>query len=192
MSSRAQEHASASAVEQTDRSIAADHAQAPRFDAFISYSHAADRRLATAIQAGLHGFAKPWYRLRALRAPRVFRDDATLATTPALWPAIQTGLDQSRFLVLFASPEAARALDDVRKVKRDPVGGVGAAQSGEVAIEGAAECIDAPGEKLGNEMFVKARVERIHGVVEAERTGGRRRCAVAVRSARWRGSDDTV
>jgi WD40 repeat protein len=76
------------------------------FDAFISYSHAVDGRLAPALQAGLHRFAKPWYRLRALR---VFRDETSLSATPELWPSIVEALDRSRWFILLASPEAAKS-----------------------------------------------------------------------------------
>lgn len=75
-----------------------------RYDAFISYSHAADGRLAPALQSGLHHLAKPWYRLRALH---VFRDATNLAATPGLWPSIESALGEARFFVLMASPEAA-------------------------------------------------------------------------------------
>ena len=34
------------------------------YDAFISYSHAADGQLAPAIQSALHRLAKPFYRMR--------------------------------------------------------------------------------------------------------------------------------
>jgi WD40 repeat protein len=74
------------------------------YKAFISYSHAADGRLAPAVQSALHRFAKPWYRLRAIR---VFRDKTTLAATPALWPSIEKALGESEFFLLLASPEAA-------------------------------------------------------------------------------------
>ena len=74
------------------------------YDAFISYSHAADGRLAPALQAGLQSLAKPWYRLRALRA---FRDKTSLSASPELWSAIEEALSQARFFVLLASPEAA-------------------------------------------------------------------------------------
>ena len=75
-----------------------------KYEAFISYSHAADGRLAPEVQAALQKFAKPWYRLRALRA---FRDQTTLAATPSLWGSIQEALEGSKFLLLMASPEAA-------------------------------------------------------------------------------------
>lgn len=39
--------------------------RAMAYDAFISYSHAADGRLAPAVQAALPRLAKPWYRRRA-------------------------------------------------------------------------------------------------------------------------------
>jgi WD40 repeat protein len=76
------------------------------FNGFISYSHAADGRLAPAIQRGLHRLAKPWHRRRALW---IFRDQTGLAVTPALWSSIQKALDSSDFFVLLASPEAARS-----------------------------------------------------------------------------------
>jgi hypothetical protein len=41
------------------------------YKAFLSYSHAADGKLAPALQSALHRFAKPWYRKRAIK---VFRD----------------------------------------------------------------------------------------------------------------------
>jgi len=74
------------------------------YNAFISYNHGADGRLAQAIQSALHRFAKPWYQLRAVH---VFRDQTNLAINPALWPSIRDALDQSLFFILFASPESA-------------------------------------------------------------------------------------
>jgi len=74
------------------------------YDAFISYSHTADSTVAAALQSALHSFAKPWYRLRAVH---IFRDQTNLAVNPALWSSIREALDQSLFLILFASPEAA-------------------------------------------------------------------------------------
>jgi hypothetical protein len=74
------------------------------YDAFISYSHARDKPIASALQAVVQKLGKPWYRRRALR---VFRDDTSLSATPHLWPSIEQALGQSRFLILLASPEAA-------------------------------------------------------------------------------------
>jgi hypothetical protein len=74
------------------------------FDAFISYSHAADGRLAPALQRAIQRLAKPWYRARALR---VFRDESALSANPHLWSSIQTALDESDWFVLLASPDAA-------------------------------------------------------------------------------------
>ncbi|MEU4688312.1 TIR domain-containing protein [Actinoplanes sp. NPDC023714] len=75
-----------------------------QFDGFISYSHAADGRLAPAVQRGLHRLAKPWHRRRALW---IFRDQTGLAVTPKLWTSIQEAMDGSKHFVLLASPEAA-------------------------------------------------------------------------------------
>src|SRR4051812_31314810 len=74
------------------------------FNGFISYSHAADGRLAPAVQRGLHRLGKPWHRRRALW---IFRDQTGLSVTPALWSSIQDALDRSDFFVLLASPAAA-------------------------------------------------------------------------------------
>ncbi|MGH4024600.1 MAG: TIR domain-containing protein [Pseudonocardiaceae bacterium] len=74
------------------------------YDAFLSYSHAADGRLAPAVQRGLHQLAKPWYRMRA---SRVFRDQLSLSANPDLWGSIAAALRDSRFFVLMASPESA-------------------------------------------------------------------------------------
>jgi tetratricopeptide (TPR) repeat protein len=76
----------------------------PAYDAFISYSHAKDKPVAAALQSAVQTLGKPWFRLRALR---VFRDDTSLSATPHLWPTIEAALSQSRYLILFASPEAA-------------------------------------------------------------------------------------
>src|SRR3954453_13064245 len=74
------------------------------YDAFISYSHAADGELAPALQRGLQRLARPWNRKRALE---VFRDQTGLGVTPALWSAIRCALEESEHFVLLASPKAA-------------------------------------------------------------------------------------
>jgi hypothetical protein len=53
------------------------------FDAFISYSHAKDKPIASTLQSVIQTLGKPWYKRRALR---IFRDDASLSATPHLWP----------------------------------------------------------------------------------------------------------
>lgn len=74
------------------------------YDAFISYSHAVDNKLAPSLQTALHKLAKPWYKKRALH---VFRDQTDLSATPHLWGNIENALRDSKYLVLMASPEAA-------------------------------------------------------------------------------------
>ena len=75
-----------------------------RYDAFISYSHAADSRLAPQLQKALRRLAKPWYRLRGMR---VFRDETDLSAAPEGWTLIQTALADSRYFLFMASREAA-------------------------------------------------------------------------------------
>ena len=86
----------------------------PQYDGFISYSHAADGRLAPALQRGLQRFARPWYRIRALR---IFRDQTSLSASPHLWSSIQDAMDASRYFILLASPEAASSPWVTREVE---------------------------------------------------------------------------
>lgn len=81
--------------------------QTYKYDAFVSYSHSVDGKLAPDIQNGLQRFAKRWFQRRALR---VFRDTTTLAMTDQLWPSIKDCLNDSDYLVLLASPEAAASV----------------------------------------------------------------------------------
>ncbi|MGH9373442.1 MAG: TIR domain-containing protein, partial [Vicinamibacterales bacterium] len=76
------------------------------YKAFISYSHAADGKLAPALQTALERFAKPRHRMRAFR---IFRDTTNLSVAPELWPEIEKALDESEYLLFLASPEAARS-----------------------------------------------------------------------------------
>jgi hypothetical protein len=75
-----------------------------RYDAFISYNHAADDDLAPAVELGLQRLAKPWYRLRAMS---IFRDMSDTGLNPSLWGTVQGQLDASDWLILFACPESA-------------------------------------------------------------------------------------
>ena len=74
-----------------------------RYQAFISYSHAADDRLAPALQNALHRFAtRPWR-----RTVRVSLDRTNLSISPGLWTSVQGQLDDAAHLILLASPTAA-------------------------------------------------------------------------------------
>lgn len=74
------------------------------YDAFISYSHAADQPLARALDHGLQQFAKPWFKRRAMN---VFLDEGNLNLSPHLWSSIVQALDAATFLICLASPAAA-------------------------------------------------------------------------------------
>ena len=76
------------------------------YDGFISYSHAADNLLAPRLQAGLQRFAKPWWKLRALR---IFRDETSLSANPRLWSSITVAMEESSWFVLLLSPGAAKS-----------------------------------------------------------------------------------
>ncbi len=75
------------------------------YDAFLSYSHV-DLRFAADLQRALERFAKPWNQVRAMK---VFRDVSSLAPESGLWTSIERQLQKSSWLVLLASPEAARS-----------------------------------------------------------------------------------
>ncbi len=75
-----------------------------RYDAFVSYAHSADAQLAPRLHSALEGYAKPWYRLRALR---VFHDGSDLSAAPGLWVEIEKALSTARWFILLASPAAA-------------------------------------------------------------------------------------
>ena len=77
-----------------------------RYDGFISYSHAADGRLAPALQKALQKLAKPWFRRRSLE---IFRDETGLSVDPHLWGAIVKALDDSEWFLLLTSPLAAQS-----------------------------------------------------------------------------------
>jgi WD40 repeat protein len=74
------------------------------YDAFISYKQATESPLAAALRHELHTFAKPWYRLRALR---VFLDRTNLDARPHLWASIEAAVRASKHFIYLASPEAA-------------------------------------------------------------------------------------
>ncbi|MEZ5383850.1 MAG: toll/interleukin-1 receptor domain-containing protein [Microthrixaceae bacterium] len=86
-----------------------------RYDAFISYSHAADGAFAPSLQDGLHKLAKPWKQRRALE---VFRDETGLSVNPALWTSICAAMDGADYFVLLASPEAAKSEWVGREIQR--------------------------------------------------------------------------
>jgi outer membrane protein OmpA-like peptidoglycan-associated protein len=79
-------------------------AAAPRYKAFISYSHAVDSQLAPAIQRALTRFARRWW---AMRTFRVFRDESNLAANPSLWSGIELALSRSEYFILLLSNTSA-------------------------------------------------------------------------------------
>ncbi|MGA4951518.1 TIR domain-containing protein [Streptomyces lydicamycinicus] len=76
-----------------------------RYDAFLSYSHAADSAKADHLRRGLQNFARrSWRQLRALR---IFLDNASLSANPGLWPEIERHLADSGAFILLACPRSA-------------------------------------------------------------------------------------
>jgi hypothetical protein len=102
------------------------------YDAFISYSHAADGSLAPALQYGLQTLAKPLFQRKALR---VFRDQTNLAATPELWPTIEQALCGIGAGVQSRRPAAVRT----RHPGRSPHMGHGAADADRVTASTAAD-----------------------------------------------------
>src|SRR5438477_7691112 len=77
-----------------------------KYKAFISYSHTHRLQLAAALEAALHRFGVPSDQRSGLR---FFRDTTNLSASPELWSDIEKALDDSEYLLLVASPEAARS-----------------------------------------------------------------------------------
>ncbi len=84
------------------------------YDVFISYSHGDDDLLSERVQDALSRFAKPWYRRRALN---VFRDRTSLSANPGLWSSIAEALENSRYFLFLASPDAAESVWCSREVE---------------------------------------------------------------------------
>ena len=84
------------------------------YDVFISYSHGDDDLLSERVQDALSKFAKPWYRRRALN---VFRDRTSLSANPGLWSSIAEALENSRYFLFLASPDAAESVWCSREVE---------------------------------------------------------------------------
>lgn len=78
-----------------------------KYDGFISYRHTLRQtNITRKLQSELHKFAKPWYKLRAVR---LYRDETNLSANPNLWEVIKKALDNSKYFLLMASPEAANS-----------------------------------------------------------------------------------
>ncbi|MGV9315512.1 TIR domain-containing protein [Streptomyces sp. NPDC003691] len=75
-------------------------------DGFISYSHKRDIELAQALQRGLQQLARPWTRRSVIS---VFRDTTSLSANHDLWSSILKELEQTRYFIYLASPEAAQS-----------------------------------------------------------------------------------
>ncbi len=90
--------------EDAESVVAGGDGKALAFNAFLSYSHGEHVQLAAEVQRALHGIARPWYRLRAVR---VFRDRSSMAPSESLWKSIEEALSQSEYFLLLASPRAA-------------------------------------------------------------------------------------
>ncbi|HEV8083540.1 MAG TPA: TIR domain-containing protein [Chitinophagaceae bacterium] len=84
------------------------------YNAFISYSHTADGKLAPALQTALEKFAKPWYKVRYLN---VFRDEDSLTASPHLWSSIEAALSESEYLVYMASPASASSKWTIKEIE---------------------------------------------------------------------------
>ena len=78
-----------------------------QYEAFISYSHAADGALARELQRALNRIARPSYKWWQWWPPRVFRDQTNLAAATDLGGEIESALLGSDAFVLLASPQAA-------------------------------------------------------------------------------------
>ena len=77
-----------------------------KYNAFISYSHKRDSKLAPSLEKAFEKFAKPTFKRRALT---IFRDTSDLSASPDLWGNIVAGLSQADYFIFLASPQAAKS-----------------------------------------------------------------------------------
>lgn len=77
-----------------------------KFNAFISYSHAADGKMASALQHALIRYAIPWYKRSKLN---IFVDESDLSVTPHLWDNIEKSLSEAEYLIYMASVESRQS-----------------------------------------------------------------------------------
>ncbi|WP_111707240.1 toll/interleukin-1 receptor domain-containing protein [Lutibacter citreus] len=77
-----------------------------KYNAFISYSHGQDFKLAPSLETALEKFAKPTFKRKALN---IFRDSNDLSISPDLWGKIEDGLNTSEYFIFLASPLAAQS-----------------------------------------------------------------------------------
>lgn len=75
------------------------------YKAFISYKHQDSTEFARRLELDLKRYAKPWH----TRPMRVFRDENHLVPSSDLPKIIRAALQQSEFLILLASPDAAES-----------------------------------------------------------------------------------
>ena len=82
-----------------------------KYNAFISYSHRQDSKLAPCLETALEKFAKPTFKRRALE---IFRDSNDLSASPDLWGKIEEDLDESEYVtslvMLLTSPKGPMML----------------------------------------------------------------------------------
>ena len=76
------------------------------YNAFISYSHEADDKMAPALQHGIMRYAIPWYKRSKLN---IFRDESSLSISPHLWANIQESLSKSEYFIYLASQNSAKS-----------------------------------------------------------------------------------
>lgn len=78
------------------------------YDAFISYSHTDCKDIAGPIHKALQHVGKPWYKVLTTGL-RIYRDQTDLSASPGFWPRIEMALHRANFLILLASPQAAKS-----------------------------------------------------------------------------------
>ena len=76
-----------------------------QYDAFLSYSRK-DQELVGVLHSELQRYASPWYRPRSLK---IFRDVTDLTPAGGLQSGIKSAIERSRWFILIASPDAAKA-----------------------------------------------------------------------------------
>jgi WD40 repeat protein len=77
-----------------------------KYNAFISYKHNSDSEIAKVLQSSLQRIGNHRYKAPVVR---IYRDKTDLELTDEAWAKIKQGLENSKYLILLASPQGAQS-----------------------------------------------------------------------------------
>jgi hypothetical protein len=80
-----------------------------KYNAFISYSHQADKPIVRALHNNILRIGRAWYQRPKLPKLAIFRDETALSATASLPSKLKESVRASEYFILIACPEAANS-----------------------------------------------------------------------------------